>query len=298
LYQEQKRNFGNSDGTFRDLTYEDLKDLPLLDACIRETLRMVGHSCDTSDTEYTWDLQSFALLPFSTHPSSESVACLTVGDYSTRSMNWLGIDRSSIMRKVMSDMPVPTGVAAPSKPDASYIVPKGHFVLASPGVAQMDPMVWQDASIWNPHRWVDEKGVASKALAEYTSGDKVDYGYGSVSKGTESPYQPFGAGRHRCIGESVSHFQARIWWSNSTDLNAFLCQFAYVQLQSILATFIRNMEMKLDGPFPKTNYQVNIDRASRAERFADDPMFLDNGRPSLASPGFLQSTKVIGVAGM
>jgi hypothetical protein len=42
LYQEQKEKFGNPDGTFRDLTYEDLKDLPLLDSCIRETLRIVS----------------------------------------------------------------------------------------------------------------------------------------------------------------------------------------------------------------------------------------------------------------
>ncbi|KAG7530997.1 hypothetical protein FFLO_04668 [Filobasidium floriforme] len=189
LYQEQKEKFGNPDGTFRDLTYEDLKDLPLLDSCIRETLRI--------------------------HAPIHS-----------------------IMRKVMSDIPVPTSVAAPAIPEknASYVIPEGHFVLASPGVAQMDPKVWQDASIWNPHRWVDEKGVASKALAEYDGGDKIDYGYGSVSKGTESPYQPFGAGRHRCIGES----------------------FAYLQLQTILATFIRNMEMKLEEPFPKTNYQTMV----------------------------------------
>jgi sterol 14-demethylase len=109
------------------------------------------------------------------------------------------------MRKVMTDMPVPNALAAPTANEkSSYIVPKGHFVLASPGVAQMDPLIWSDASIWNPHRWTDEKGMASQALEEYTSGDKVDYGYGSVSKGTESPYQPFGAGRHRCIGETVS----------------------------------------------------------------------------------------------
>ena len=121
------------------------------------------------------------------------------------------------MRKVMSDIPVPTSVAAPAIPEknASYVVPKGHFVLASPGVAQMDPLVWQDATIWNPHRWVDEKGVASKALAEYDGGDKIDYGYGSVSKGTESPYQPFGAGRHRCIGESVSCRRRRTSFSIS-----------------------------------------------------------------------------------
>ncbi|KAI7347522.1 hypothetical protein KC336_g22747, partial [Hortaea werneckii] len=50
--------------------------------------------------------------------------------------------------------------------------------------------------------------------------EKEDYGYGLVSKGAASPYLPFGAGRHRCIGE----------------------QFAYVQLQTILATVIRDFK--------------------------------------------------------
>lgn len=49
--------------------------------------------------------------------------------------------------------------------------------------------------------------------------EKEDYGYGLVSKGAASPYLPFGAGRHRCIGE----------------------QFAYVQLQSILGEVIRGV---------------------------------------------------------
>jgi hypothetical protein len=40
LYQEQKERFGNPDGTFRDLTYEDLKELKVLDYVIRETLRL------------------------------------------------------------------------------------------------------------------------------------------------------------------------------------------------------------------------------------------------------------------
>jgi hypothetical protein len=49
LYEEQKEKFGNPDGTFRDMTYEDLKDLPKLDSVIRETLRMVslGHNAGT-----------------------------------------------------------------------------------------------------------------------------------------------------------------------------------------------------------------------------------------------------------
>jgi cytochrome P450 len=58
----------------------------------------------------------------------------------------------------------------------------------------------------------------------------------AISKGTESPYQPFGAGRHRCIGES----------------------FAYVQLSTILACFVQRMELKLEGKVPETNYEVRF----------------------------------------
>jgi sterol 14-demethylase len=113
---------------------------------------------------------------------------------------------SNALPQVISDIPVPNSLSSPKEgsEDASYVIPKGHFVLASPGVAQMDPLIWSNAADWNPHRWDDAAGVAAQAAEQYTEGDKVDYGYGSVSKGTESPYQPFGAGRHRCIGESVS----------------------------------------------------------------------------------------------
>ncbi|KAG9808264.1 hypothetical protein KCV05_g22173, partial [Aureobasidium melanogenum] len=52
--------------------------------------------------------------------------------------------------------------------------------------------------------------------------EKTDYGYGLVSKGASSPYLPFGAGRHRCIGE----------------------QFAYVQLQTILVTMVQSFKFR------------------------------------------------------
>jgi sterol 14alpha-demethylase len=72
-------------------------------------------------------------------------------------------------------------------------------------VTQVDPAVWADPVKWDPYRWTDPSGVAAQALASYDGDDsvKVDYGFGQVSKGTESTYQPFGAGRHRCIGETV-----------------------------------------------------------------------------------------------
>lgn len=159
MYQEQVEHFGTGEeGKFRPLTYESLKDLPILDAVIRETLRM--------------------------HPPIHS-----------------------ILRKVVADIPVPPSLSAPSKEGrAGYVVPKGHFMLSSPAVSQVDPRTWKDALVWDPSRWNDSEGVAAQAAKVYSDehGEKVDYGYGMVSKGTESPYQPFGAGRHRCIGEQVS----------------------------------------------------------------------------------------------
>jgi sterol 14-demethylase len=41
LWDEQKKVLGQPDGTLREPTYEDTKDMPLMDSCIRETLRMV-----------------------------------------------------------------------------------------------------------------------------------------------------------------------------------------------------------------------------------------------------------------
>ncbi|KAF7361200.1 Lanosterol 14-alpha-demethylase [Mycena sanguinolenta] len=40
LYDEQVERFGNKDGSFRAMEYEDLRHLPVLDSIIRETLRV------------------------------------------------------------------------------------------------------------------------------------------------------------------------------------------------------------------------------------------------------------------
>ncbi|KAL7421753.1 Lanosterol 14-alpha-demethylase [Cryptotrichosporon argae] len=189
LYREQKAKFGNPDGTFREMTYEDTKNLPVMDSCIRETLR-------------------------------------------------LHAPIHSIYRKVLQDIPVPASLAAPSE-TSSYVIPKGHFIVAAPGVSQMDPRIWDRASTWDPHRWADEKGMASLAKAQYDTGgaaDKVDYGFGAISKGTESPYQPFGAGRHRCVGE----------------------QFAYLQLSMIIGYIVRHYHIKKEFTELQTNYQTMI----------------------------------------
>lgn len=155
LYDEQVKYFRSPDGSFRSMTYEELRDLPVLDSVIRETLRV--------------------------HPPLHS-----------------------IMRMVKDDVIVPASLATPGA-GREYVVPRGNFVLASPLVSQMDPDVWREPTLWEPARWSDSEGVAARALKEYSdeNGEKIDFGFGAVSKGTESPYQPFGAGRHRCIGEQV-----------------------------------------------------------------------------------------------
>lgn len=137
------------------MEYDELKDLPVMDSVIRETLRI--------------------------HPPLHS-----------------------IMRGVREDVVVPPSLSAPSE-DGRYVIPKGHMVMSSAAVSQLDPMLWRNARDWDPSRWHDPEGVAAQAYKAYndSEGAKVDFGFGLVSKGTESPYQPFGAGRHRCIGEQV-----------------------------------------------------------------------------------------------
>ncbi|THH06448.1 hypothetical protein EW145_g4083 [Phellinidium pouzarii] len=189
LYKEQVENFGTGiEGEFRPMTYEELKALPVLDAVIREALRI--------------------------HPPIHS-----------------------IMRKVISDVPVPPSLSAPSK-DSTFVVPKGYFVLSSPAVSQVDPRVWRDSLEFDHTRWFEDDGVAQQAYKTYAdeNGEKVDYGFGAISKGTESPYQPFGAGRHRCIGE----------------------QFAYLQIGAIIATIVRKLELRLEGGMPAHNYHTMI----------------------------------------
>ena len=116
----------------------------------------------------------------------------------------------SIMRKVKSPMPVD---------GTPYTIPTTHVLLAAPGVTSKTQEHFPNPADWEPHRW-DAGSEAQKP--EEDDDDKVDYGYGLVSKGASSPYLPFGAGRHRCIGEA----------------------FAYVQLGTITVAMVREFRVK------------------------------------------------------
>ncbi|KAL2835266.1 cytochrome P450 [Aspergillus cavernicola] len=128
----------------------------------------------------------------------------------------------SILRKVKNPMPVP---------GTSYVVPINHILLASPGVTALSEEYFPNANVWDPRRWENQPDK------EEENAELVDYGYGAVSKGTSSPYLPFGGGRHRCIGE----------------------KFAKVNLGVIVATIVRNLKLhNIDGRkgVPDTDYST------------------------------------------
>ncbi|TVY59644.1 Eburicol 14-alpha-demethylase, partial [Lachnellula suecica] len=120
----------------------------------------------------------------------------------------------SIMRKVTTPMPIA---------GTKFVIPTSHVLMASPGCTSRDAEFFPNPMHWDPHRWdAGSGGVVGDDSVE----EKFDYGYGLISKGASSPYLPFGAGRHRCIGE----------------------QFAGVQLMTIMATMVRYFKLKnLDG---------------------------------------------------
>ena len=134
----------------------------------------------------------------------------------------------SLMRKVMNPMPIP---------DTDYVVTTDKVLVASPIATHMSEEHFRDAHVWDPHRWDDRLELEDES-------DIVDYGYGAVSKGTGSPYLPFGAGRHRCIGE----------------------KFAYVNLCTIISTLVREFRFgTVDGGMsvPPTDYTSLFSRPTQ-----------------------------------
>lgn len=146
----------------------------------------------------------------------EDLAKLTLNQAIIKETLRLHTPIHSIMRKVKSPMPVP---------DTNYVIPVDRVLLSSPGVSAQTPEYFPYPEVWDPHRWTGSGSIGTKELTAEEE-EFEDYGYGIISKGAKSPFLPFGAGRHRCIGE----------------------QFAMVQLGTILATMVRHFKFRnIDG---------------------------------------------------
>ena len=202
-------------------------------------------------------------------PTYEELKSLPILDSVIRETLRMHPPIHSIIRYVRDDLIVPGTLSAPSK-DSQYIVPKGHYVLSSPAVSQVDKAMWFQSDEWMPSRWTDPEGQAQAAFEQYAdeNGEKIDFGFGAVSKGTESPYQPFGAGRHRCIGE----------------------QFAYLQLGIVISTVVRDIEMRISGGVPPPNYHVRSNRLASIRR--TDPSVDHDYSPEAAADDHIPSSKV------
>ncbi|XP_037746653.1 lanosterol 14-alpha demethylase [Chelonia mydas] len=98
---------------------------------------------------------------------------------------------------------------------AGYTIPPGHQVCVSPTVNHRLKDSWIESLEFKPDRYLQDNPAAGEKFA----------------------YMPFGAGRHRCIGEN----------------------FAYVQIKTIWSTLLRLYEFDLiNGYFPTVNYTTMI----------------------------------------
>ncbi|XP_048848494.1 lanosterol 14-alpha demethylase isoform X2 [Brienomyrus brachyistius] len=151
-YAEQRAVCGDD---LPPLQYDQLKDLTLLDRCLKETLRL----------------------------------------------------RPPIMTMMR--------MARSYQTAAGYTIPAGHQVCVSPTVNHRLKDTWTGRMEFNPDRYLHENPAAGEKFA----------------------YIPFGAGRHRCIGEN----------------------FAYVQIKTVWSTLLRLYDFELaNGYFPTVNYTTMI----------------------------------------
>ncbi|PVU92872.1 hypothetical protein BB561_003573 [Smittium simulii] len=133
-----------------------------------------------------------------------------------------------ILRKVTKPIAIPK---------TNYIVPAENYLLSSPAVTQSESEYFIDPESYMPSRW--ETKSEFEKIDEDLGEATTDYGFGSMnSKSAKSPYLPFGAGRHRCIGE----------------------QFAHIQVQTILFTLIKHFDFTLDEKrgMPKPDYNSMV----------------------------------------
>ncbi len=231
-------------------TYKDGRPVPDKEiAHMMITLLMAGQHTSASAT-------AWIMLRLAAHPqiaedlSEEQIRALQGGRANTPlpPLQYLDLQKLPLLRNVVKETlrvhssihSLMRKVKTPLKvPGTPYVIGTDKILLASPAVTALSDEFFPNAKVWDPYRW----GFGGE-VEEIGGADTVDYGYGAVSKGTKSPYLPFGAGRHRCIGE----------------------KFAYANLSIIVAIVVRHFKVEtLDGKqtVPPTDYSSLFSRPTQ-----------------------------------
>jgi sterol 14-demethylase len=139
----------------------------------------------------------------------------------------------TVMRAIKSPLHV-TSKDPQTLSDRAYRIPTSHVLISAPGVTALSEEFFGDPEEWDPRRWeaMDELAAA---------GENPEPGQKTLSKGAASFYLPFGAGRHRCVGEV----------------------FSYLQLSILTSYMVRNFKLHpLPGTegIPATDYSAMITR--------------------------------------
>jgi sterol 14-demethylase len=244
---KKRRAIGNQDGgndmlwALMDSRYKDGTEIPDNEIANLMIALLMGGQHNTAASG-TWVMLHLAHRPHLIEelykeqqdllggqaPTYETLQQLTLHNNVIKETLRLHSPIHSIMRKVKQPMHIP---------GTDVVVPAGHILLAAPGVPARSEEFFPNAMTWDPHRW--DKSSEDNEQDGKGGDDTIDYGYGAVSsKAVHSPYLPFGAGRHRCVGET----------------------FAYAQLGAILATLVRLLQWEqvdLKAPVPATDYSVS-----------------------------------------
>uniref|UniRef100_A0A8D2LMU3 Lanosterol 14-alpha demethylase n=1 Tax=Varanus komodoensis TaxID=61221 RepID=A0A8D2LMU3_VARKO len=162
------------------------------------------------------------------HLTDDEIAGMLIGlllagqHTSSTTSTWLGFflarDKSIQEQCYVEQISVHGEDSAPLNYDqtvAGYTIPPGHQVCVSPTINHRLKDSWIENLNFKPDRYLQDNPASGEKFA----------------------YVPFGAGRHRCIGEN----------------------FAYVQIKTIWSTLLRLYEFDLvNGYFPTINYTTMI----------------------------------------
>ncbi|ORX92671.1 14-alpha sterol demethylase Cyp51B [Basidiobolus meristosporus CBS 931.73] len=217
--------------TFMDAQYKDGKKMTDKEvAHMMIAVLMAGQH--TSSTTTTWLIMHLARDPKLRAQLYEEQK--TVFGEELGPLTFDGLNKCTLLDSVLKEVlrihpPIVAIFRKVSKPiafpNSNIVIPAGHYLCSSPFVTQVSEEHYEKPLEFDPSRWLKK---------DNTEVVQDDSNFGVVGKGTNSPYLPFGAGRHRCIGEP----------------------FAYVQIKTIVSQMIRMFEIEQlpDAKFPEPDF--------------------------------------------